>query len=167
MEILSKAKQKTMFAHYKTCCTNSTEVTIHGSIWKQQQSPRVFLHYAKNLIETLCMLQKYHQQQAYLLPEAILRAMSVVVLFAVLLFHLDTNSSHAHSQQQSTKSTTARQIQITLLFLMYSLQAVEIIHGDRTMTQSTMQKAIIHCLHFTVIPTSVGHMSFTLQLHKN
>ena len=55
----SKAEEKTMFARYQTCCTNSTEGAIHGrSIWKNQ---------------TIRTLQKHHQQQqAYLLPEKVL-----------------------------------------------------------------------------------------------
>ena len=40
----SNAEQKMMVACYQTCYTNSTEGTIHGSIWKNQQLPTVFLH---------------------------------------------------------------------------------------------------------------------------
>ena len=43
-----KAEQKTTVACYQTCYTNSTEGSIHGSFWKNQQSPKVFLHNAKN-----------------------------------------------------------------------------------------------------------------------
>ena len=47
-DILAKAEQK-MVARYQTCCTNSTEGTIHESTCKNQQSTTVFLHEAKNL----------------------------------------------------------------------------------------------------------------------
>ena len=42
--ISSKAEQKTTVARYQTYYTNSTEGSIHGSIWKNQQPPTVFLH---------------------------------------------------------------------------------------------------------------------------
>ena len=45
--ISSKAAQKTTVARYQTCYTNSTEGSIHESIWKNQQSPTVFLHDSK------------------------------------------------------------------------------------------------------------------------
>ena len=44
----SKAEEKTMFARNQTCCTNSTEGATHGSIWKNKQSPTVFLHDGRN-----------------------------------------------------------------------------------------------------------------------
>ena len=34
--------------HFQNCYTNSTEETIHGSIWKNQQPATVFLHNDKN-----------------------------------------------------------------------------------------------------------------------
>ena len=46
--ISSKAEQKTTVARYQTCYTNSTEGSIDESISKNQQSPTVFLHDAKN-----------------------------------------------------------------------------------------------------------------------
>ena len=46
--ILSKAEQKTTVARYQTCYMNSTEGTVHWSIWKNLQPPIVFLDDAKN-----------------------------------------------------------------------------------------------------------------------
>ena len=34
--------------HFQTCYTSSTEGTIRGSIWKNQQPTKVFLHDTKN-----------------------------------------------------------------------------------------------------------------------
>ena len=45
---MSKAEQKTTVVRYQTCYTNSTESSMHGSIWKNHQPPTVFLHSAKN-----------------------------------------------------------------------------------------------------------------------
>jgi len=42
------AEQKTMVVRFQTCNTSSTEGTILGSIWMNQQPPTVFLHDAKN-----------------------------------------------------------------------------------------------------------------------
>ena len=42
--ILSNVEQKLMFGHHQTCYARSTEGTVHGIIWKNQQSPSVFLH---------------------------------------------------------------------------------------------------------------------------
>ena len=47
----SKAEQMTMVVRYKTCYTNSTEGTVNGSIWKNQQPPTVILQY-------FCMVPK-------------------------------------------------------------------------------------------------------------
>ena len=33
-----------MFGHHQTCYARSTEGTVHGIIWKNQQSPSVFVH---------------------------------------------------------------------------------------------------------------------------
>ena len=40
--ISSKSEQKTTVARYQTHCTNSTEGSIHGSIWKNLQPLTVF-----------------------------------------------------------------------------------------------------------------------------
>ena len=41
-------EQKTTVVGFQTCYTSSTEGTIRGSIWKNQQPTTVFLHDAKN-----------------------------------------------------------------------------------------------------------------------
>ena len=58
------------FVCYEACYTTSTEGTIHGIIWKNQQSQSVFLHDAKNhkywivWTDRLGTLQKHHQKTA-------------------------------------------------------------------------------------------------------
>ena len=46
--ISSNMEQKLMSVHYQVCYANSTEGTVHEIIWKNRQSPLVFLHDAKN-----------------------------------------------------------------------------------------------------------------------
>ena len=107
-KIFSKAEQKWMFTRYQTCYTNSTKVSMHESIWKNQQPPTVFLHDVKNLdsVETLRTLQKHHQQ-AYLCPEsfAILRAISDCFVWRSSVPPWHKQFSHAHSAVESTKVT--------------------------------------------------------------
>ena len=123
---------------YQTCYTNSTEGSIHESIWKNQQPPTVFLqdaknhkywtaarhyaHYRSNTNNKLTFFQKvfvFSDAKQSFKPWPI-------VLFGILLLRLDTNSSHAHSRQalQSTKTT--------LLCPTYTLQAGEFFHQDLT-----------------------------------
>ena len=51
----------------------------------------------------------------------------------------------------------------------HSLLAAEFIHQDLTtiQSQSTTLKVTLPHSHFTVTPTSVSHVSFTLQLREN
>ena len=49
LRIIVKGGEKSTFPCYQTCYTNLTEGTISGSVWKNQQSPAVFLHNAKML----------------------------------------------------------------------------------------------------------------------
>ena len=65
-------RRRRLFACELAIDTNSTDGTICGSIWKNQQPSTVFLYDAKTLDsgETLHTLQKYHHQLTYLLPES-------------------------------------------------------------------------------------------------
>ena len=93
-----------------TCYTNSAEGSIHGSIWKNQQLPTVFLqdaknhkywtaarhyaHYRSNTNNKLTFFQKvlvFSDGKQSFKP-------CLIVLLGVLLLHLDVNSSHAHGQ---------------------------------------------------------------------
>ena len=68
--ISSKAEQKTMVACYQTCYTNSTKGTVH--LEEPPASYSILAWCQKCWVldsgVTLYMPQKYHKQQAYLLP---------------------------------------------------------------------------------------------------
>ena len=110
------------FLMFFKSCTNSTEGSIHGSIWKNQQSPTVFLHDAKNhrywiaarhyaryrsnTNNKLTFFQKvlvFSDGKKSLTPYPI-------VLFVVLLLRLDTNSSHAHDRQYRVQRSLAVEV---------------------------------------------------------
>ena len=119
----SEAEQKTTVACYQTCYTNSTEGTVHGTtcIWKNQQplTCTVFLHDGKNRVSArhyaryrsntnnkLTFFQKVlvfsgDKQSSEPCP---------IVLFGILLFRLDTNSSHAHSWQYRVQRSLAVEV---------------------------------------------------------
>ena len=108
--ISSKVEQKTMVACYQTCYTNSTESTIHKSIWKNQQPPTVVLHDAKNdkywiaARHYACYRSNTNNKLTF---QSILVFSDgeqsfescLMDLSAVVLFHFDINSSHAHGWQ--------------------------------------------------------------------
>ena len=103
INIFSKAEQK-MVAHYQTCCINSTEGTIHESIWKKPVASysilawsqkswivvRDYAHYRSNTNNKLTSFQKVLMVR---------NLSSYIQLLYVFLFCLDTNSSHAHDWQ--------------------------------------------------------------------
>ena len=101
--IPSKAEQKVTFARYQSCYTNSTEGTVCGNIWKNQQPPTVFLNirwqwdsmHATDTNDKLTFFQKvliFSDGKQSFEPHPI-------VLLGLLLFRLDPNSSHMHGRQ--------------------------------------------------------------------
>ena len=112
----SKAEEKTMFARNRTCCTNSTEGATHGSIWKNKQSPTVFLHDGRNFKYWLVVrhnarcrsttTNKLTFFQKVLVFSDGKQPLDLIVSFGILLFLFDTTSSYTHGQHsQSTKVT--------------------------------------------------------------
>ena len=109
--ISSKAKQKTTIARYQICYTNSTEGTIHWSIWKNQQPPTVFLHDAKNHKYWIAVSHYAHYRSNTNNKLTFFQKVLVfcdgkqsfkpcsIVLFGVFLFRLDTNNSQMHGRQ--------------------------------------------------------------------
>ena len=188
--ITQNAEQKTAVVRFQTCYTSSTEGTILGSIWKNQQPPTVFLHDAKNhkywtaVRHYACYRSSTNNRFIFFQKVLVFSngKQSIepcpIVQFGVLLFRINTNSSNAHTVgsnrvQRSLAverlSTTGRHIKTTLLCLTYSLKAEKPIHGDMTtiQTQRMRQKPTIPRSHFMATPTTVDHMHFTLRLRAN
>ena len=96
---------------FQTCYTSSTEGTIRGSIWKNQQPPTVFLHDAKNHKYWTAVRHYAHYRSTTNNKLTFFQKVLVfsdgkqsiepclIVLFDVLLFHVNTNSLHTHSRQ--------------------------------------------------------------------
>ena len=105
---LSKTEQKTTVARYQTCSINSTEGTIHGSIWNNQQPPTVFLHDAKNHKYWIEARHYARYRNPTNNKPTFFQKMLVfsdgkqsfepcpTALLGVLLFRIDTNSFHIH-----------------------------------------------------------------------
>ena len=104
-----KAEQKTMVARYQTCYTNSTEGSINKSIWKNQQSPTVFLYDFKNHKYWIAV-RHYTCYKSTINNKLTFQKVLVfcdckqsfkpgpIVLFGIILLRLSTNSSHANGR---------------------------------------------------------------------
>ena len=110
-----------MVACYQTCYANSTQGTVHWSIWKNLQPPTIFLHDAKNHrywiasrhyacyrsnTNKLTSFQKvlvFSDNKQSFKP-------CPIVLFGVLLLCLDINSSHAHGRQYRVQRSLAVEV---------------------------------------------------------
>ena len=109
-----KVEQKTTVACYQTCYTNSTEGTVHWSIWKNQQPPGLLdaknhtywiatKHYARYRTNTnkLTFFQKvlvFSDGKQSIKP-------CVIVLFGILLLPWHNQFSRAWSAVQGIKVT--------------------------------------------------------------
>ena len=108
-----------MVAYYQTYYTNSTEGSIHESIWKNQQPPTVFLHDAKNHRYWLAV--RHYARYRSITNNKLTFFQKVlvfsdgkqslkpypIVLFVVLLLSLDTSSSPAHGRQYRVQRSLA------------------------------------------------------------
>ena len=149
--ISSKADQKTTVACYQTCYANWTKGSIHESIWKNQHSPTVFLHDAKNHkywaaarhyaryrsnTNNKLTFQKVWHSLTVSNPSSHVRLFCWAFFCSastqtVLMHMVGTTEYKGHLNLKC--STTKRHIKTTLLRPMYSLQAGEFIHQDVTM----------------------------------
>ena len=134
-----------MVAHYQTCYTDGT---IHGSIWKKQQPPTVFLHDAKNH-KYLLAVRHYARYRSttnnkltfFQKVLMVSNPSSHLQLFCLAFFcsastqtvlTRTVSSTEYKGHLQLKRSTTERHIKTTLLCPTYSLQAAELIRGNMT-----------------------------------
>ena len=134
------------------------EGTVHWSISKNQQPPTVFLQDAKNRRYWIATRHYVHYrsntnkltffQKVLVFSDGkqSIKPCVIVLLGILLLFCLDTNSSHAHGQQYRVQRSLAVEvltrwmvyINVTALHPTFSLQAAEFIYLDTTIqSQST------------------------------
>ena len=146
----SKAEQKTMVACYQTCYTNSTEGSINKSIWKNQQSPTVFLYDFKNhkywiaVRHYTCYKSTINNKltfQKVLVFCDCKQSSSQVQLFCLALFCSASAQTvltrmvgitEYKGHLKLKRLTTERHIKTTLLHPTYIIQATEFKNRDMT-----------------------------------
>ena len=89
--------------------------------------------------------------------------------FGILLFWLDTSSSHVHSKQYKghlqLKCTIAKHIETVLCI---ALEATEHIHSDTIyVAEYDAESNNTSLTLYGFMPISFSHVIFALRLHKN
>ena len=141
-------EQKTAVVRFQTCYTSSTEGTILGSIWKNQQPPIVFLHDAKNhkywtaVRHYACYRSSTNNSSSrkFWCSPMVSSPLSHVRSFSLAFFcsaSTQTVLTHTVGSNRVQRllaveqlSTTERRIKTTLLCPTYSLKAEKLVHGD-------------------------------------